>query len=567
MTPSDSLVPCVLSFASASSLTRRGEPVVCGVPLPRGLVKGVDVLAAGVEGALQTEVLDRWSDGSARWALVSLRVDQDDAAPSAVTLAVAPAGSVPTRPSLVSHKDTRVLVDTGRLQLTLGSGGRWPVLAATIDGREVCDAAHSGLMLTAAGGAEISVSVDRVWVEREGPSHALIRASGQHMNAGRALAYVEWQITVYAGLPVMQVAVTLRNPRKAEHPGGHWELGDAGSLLLEDVTFALRVPAQDRVSAGACSVDVGEAVAGVTLPFALYQESSGGERWNGSNHLNRDGCVPQTMRGYRRSDGITGLRSTPLLQLQTSAGVITFATEALLAELPETAGRRRGRTALRVVAARVSGCTRAAGRRAEDARVRPRVRRGRHHRRPARLVAIAARSGHRSGLDGRDRRRRCTCSRKRATHTPPTSRSSRRRSKEPTRSWTSASGSTSTAGATSATSTAITRRCVTQGPDPLVSHYNNQYDPVAGFAIQFLRSGDPRWWPHDDDWPATSSTSTSTTPTEDKAAYNHGLFWHTYHYVDAGTATHRTYPKAPGSHGGGPAVEHNYTTGLMLTTS
>ena len=30
----------------------------------------------------------------------------------------------------------------------------------------------------------------------------------------------------------------------------------------------------------------------------------------------------------------------------------------------------------------------------------------------------------------------------------------------------------------------------------------------------------------------------------DKSAYNHGLFWHTYHYVDADTGTHRSYPHA-----------------------
>ena len=32
------------------------------------------------------------------------------------------------------------------------------------------------------------------------------------------------------------------------------------------------------------------------------------------------------------------------------------------------------------------------------------------------------------------------------------------------------------------------------GPTPLVSHYNNQYDPIEGFAIQFLQSADRRWW-------------------------------------------------------------------------
>ena len=50
----------------------------------------------------------------------------------------------------------------------------------------------------------------------------------------------------------------------------------------------------------------------------------------------------------------------------------------------------------------------------------------------------------------------------------------------------------------------------------------------------------------------------------DKTAYNRGLFWHTVHYVDADTATHRSYPKAGKVCGGGPSCEHNYTTGLML---
>ena len=49
---------------------------------------------------------------------------------------------------------------------------------------------------------------------------------------------------------------------------------------------------------------------------------------------------------------------------------------------------------------------------------------------------------------------------------------------------------------------------------------------------------------------------------DDRAAYGGGLFWHTYHYKDAGKATHRCYPRAPGIDGGGPSNEHNYTTGL-----
>jgi hypothetical protein len=101
------------------------------------------------------------------------------------------------------------------------------------------------------------------------------------------------------------------------------------------------------------------------------------------------------------------------------------------------------------------------------------------------------------------------------------------------------------------------------GPSPLVSHYNNQYDAIAGFAYQFLRSGNIAWWRHMRElaWHVADIDVYHTD--QDKPLYNRGLFWHTIHYHDADTATHRSYPKSCG-HGGGPAGEHNYATGLAL---
>src|SRR5205807_6538353 len=53
----------------------------------------------------------------------------------------------------------------------------------------------------------------------------------------------------------------------------------------------------------------------------------------------------------------------------------------------------------------------------------------------------------------------------------------------------------------------------------------------------------------------------------DRPRYCGGMFWHTDHYHDAATATHRAYARVnrpPGTpYGGGPCNEHNYTTGLL----
>ena len=105
------------------------------------------------------------------------------------------------------------------------------------------------------------------------------------------------------------------------------------------------------------------------------------------------------------------------------------------------------------------------------------------------------------------------------------------------------------------------------GPKPIISHYNNQYDVIYGMLLQFFRSGDPRWWDLADPLARHVIDIDVYHTKRDKAAYSGGLFWHTDHYRDAATCTHRAYSKANvplgRPYGGGPSCEHNYTTGLL----
>jgi len=103
-----------------------------------------------------------------------------------------------------------------------------------------------------------------------------------------------------------------------------------------------------------------------------------------------------------------------------------------------------------------------------------------------------------------------------------------------------------------------------KGPGPMVSHYNNQYDAIAGFAYQFMRSANLAWLHQMDELAQHVIDIDIYHTTQDKSAYNGGLFWHTYHYVPAGLCTHRSYPNAKGVSGGGPSNEHNYASGLRL---
>ena len=102
-----------------------------------------------------------------------------------------------------------------------------------------------------------------------------------------------------------------------------------------------------------------------------------------------------------------------------------------------------------------------------------------------------------------------------------------------------------------------------KGSPPLVSHYNNQYDAICGFGMQFLRSGNVRWFEQMQDLVSHVIDIDVYHCDLDKSVYNRGMFWHTSHYTEADTGTHRSYP-ARFTHGGGPNAGHLFTSGLML---
>ncbi len=107
-----------------------------------------------------------------------------------------------------------------------------------------------------------------------------------------------------------------------------------------------------------------------------------------------------------------------------------------------------------------------------------------------------------------------------------------------------------------------------EGEAPVVSHYNNQYDLVFGMLLQYMRSGNSQWFDLADSLARHVIDIDVYHTDRDKAAYNRGLFWHTNHYRDASTCTHRAYSRhnfRPGDPfaGGGPSSNHNYSTGLL----
>lgn len=552
-------------------LPRHGETVRCGVPFARGQVHGSPnglTLTDGAGGIHtgQGRVLDRWPEGSVRWLLVDAQVDHPGG-DTPVTYALTTEAAVSPRTVVQAEAEgDQVTLRTGRLVWHLRPGTPFPFGASAPEGMPGFEHLRSGLAISA-GGTEHGLRIGRVVVEDAGPVRAVVRVDAA-WPAVQALAgiQVSARLHVEAGAELVRCEVTVRNSEPAVHQGGYWDLGDPHARLFEDVSLVLAWPDGDGAVSVTCAVDEAAEPVACGERLELFQASSGGERWNYRTHVNAKGEVPLAFRGYRCETALgswAGERATPLVVAQRGDARLGVVVPQFWQNFPQAI--EAGAAGVRV-------------------RLLPRQHGEAHELQPGeqKTWTVVVAWGDEASPDGRLAWARSPLL---ARATPAHYCGSGALSyllpldENPDRDYAAL-----VAEAIDGPQAFIAKREVIdeygwrnfgdlyadhegayyKGPAPIVSHYNNQYDAVAGMALQFLRSGDVRWWQPMVDLAAHVVDIDLYHTTRDRAIYDHGLFWHSAHYMDAGRATHRAYTRAPGIFGGGPANEHCYASGLML---
>jgi hypothetical protein len=549
---------------------RRSEPLTFGVPLPRGSVNDQAkwTIEAGLSRrVVQIRALDRWPDGSIRWALVDTQVDLADTPTQELFLdvhnAAAPESAGPIAALATTEAGGVITIDTGAAKFELRAGGAFPFASVEAAGHAMLDAGASGLSVTDAEGAAHRAEIATVEIEERGSLRTVVKLAGTVRGGGRRLNLLA-RVHFFAGLPTVRLLVTLRNPDRAQHPGGFWDLGDAGSILIKDASLSFQLHAPSGDVELYASPEIGAPWTKFDVPFELYQDSSGGDNWQSSNHLNRERRVPATFRGYRvkaAERAQAGLRATPIVALARGNSGVAATASAFWQNFPKAIEADASTLTFRLFPGQFSDLHEIQGGEQKTHEL---------------FVAF--------GPDGVSSVPLAWCRSRTIASVAPD--------------WCVASNAVPFLAPLAADHAALVNSAV-DGPDrfevkrekideygwrhfgeiygdheavkhkgatPLVSHYNNQYDPIAGFAYQFLRTGDPRWWTMMSElaWHVIDIDVYHTN--HDKSAYNHGMFWHTYHYGDADTSTHRTFPKVGQGkiHGGGPAAGHNYASGLMI---
>ena len=546
------------------------EPITVGVPFPMGVAAEADDLRGfderGAPIAVQALATERWADGSVKWALLDFQTTDDDVRDREYTIRADAAAPrlVPDARVDVSEQAGGVRVDTGAAQFELRGGTSFPCASVRCDGADAIDGARSTLVVMDAGGRSHPVVFTGVAVEQKGALRATVRLDGFAGDRARPLLQVIARVQLFAGSSALRVAVTLRNPRRAQHPGGFWELGDRGSIRLREASVRIALPAAvDRVDG---SIEATSPLESFAVPVELYQESSGGEAWRHETHVNRENVVPLTFRGYRLQTGAAarqGFRATPALRISHARGAVTVAVEHFWQNFPKAIDVGANEIVVGLVPRQFADLHELQGGEQKthrfivafgiDPSAADALWWGRNPATTSASPDWYARSGAVPFLSpadaDRDDRYRTLVN----LAIEGDDSFERKREAIDEYGWRNFGDLY-----------ADHENAFAAEGKPIVSHYNNQYDGIAGFAIQFMRTADARWWPLMRDLAAHVADIDIYHTDADKAAYNHGLFWHTYHYVPAGRSTHRSYPRYPGVSGGGPANEHNYATGLRL---
>ena len=553
-----------LSLLLRSGIPARTQPVTRGVPFPRGLLTDPNAVVLtddeGREVALQTQALARWPDGSVRWLLLDFLIDQINAGEHRWMLRPR-AGKAPVAPPPLSVRDApgSVLVNSGAAEFQLGRKVLWLRACGPASERGSWEA-ELGFPYPTQSGA---FTVQHSSIAEAGP----VRASADFVG-GPFRGHYSYRVrfSFFGGTGLVRVQATARNPSPARHKGGLWDLGDRGSARFARMKMGLRLPESPQIR---WTAEPGQAIRSFRgESFELYQDSSGGENWQSRNHVSRGGTTPCSFRGYRVRCGEEehfGLRASPTVTLLTGKVAVTVAVPEFWQQFPRSI--------------RVDGQRLLVPFFPWQRNERPELQGGEQKTHTVWL--------HFGPPGDTDELPLAWVHQPVSVTLPPE--------------WYAACGvlpclpsgaeasrlDTLLSAAVDGPSSFFARREVIDeygwrnygevyadhenahydGPKPIVSHYNNQYDVVYGMLLQYFRAGASRWWELADPLARHVIDIDIYHTQRDRAAYSGGLFWHTDHYKDAATSTHRAYSKAnatPGRpYGGGPSCEHNYTTGLL----
>lgn len=569
-----------IHISETVGISRSGEPVRIGVPLPKGAVIDHSILTLcngrGEMVTLQSAPLCCWPDGSIKWVLLDFAAE------------------------LTANNSEQYLLTTSELVRSVTATGRSvqqlsesSIIIQTTNTRLSCDSAKSGLfsmVLFEENAVESQIScllnmvtldnrivpfvVNSLAIEESGPVRTRLLLTGFFSMGKNKRMQIVARIDRFVETGLCRVEIEIHNPAAAIHPGGIWDLGDPGSIRFKELT--LLVKGIDSSAGFEWAAVAGEETRQSKLRnWCLYQDSSGGQHWNSPNHVDADGKLTVSFSGYRSfSDDNTageplasGTRATPWIRVNAGKGLVTAGVERFWQNFPKALEVNDDELRIALFPHQCkAGFELQGGERKRHVVWLEFGQTGNEIKIPGLLQPLEVSLDP----DWVEQTRAVSGFIPEQKDPEKAYLNYVRNSIEGDNSFFSKREAIDEYGWRNFGDLYADHEAVFHnGPELYPSHYNNQYDFIYGALVHYLRSGDPRWRELMHDLARHVADIDVYHTDEDRAAYNHGQFWHSYHYQPAGTGTHRGFTKVgipegqEPFYGGGPSNEQDYSSGLM----
>lgn len=557
-----------LSVQERSGISRVNEPSSVGIPFAIGKLHDESLLHLedpnGNDLPLQTNVLSYWPDRSVRWVLISTLLSVPENSNQTLTLRL---DSRPRISRLFVTEDplnSSIRIDSQDLKATLSCSNflsfrniqsgenstahNLDLSTQLIDANDICFTPTVTEAISSPNNGDVT--------------HSTIYKGSFKSENSQNLNFRS-QVEFFSRTSLVKISFTIHNPKPSRHPGGIWDLGDPGSKLFKSLTLKFSLPSQSRI---ALKQDINGAWIEDSR-ISLSQLSSGGENFTSNVHKNAKGVVPITHKGYRletSTNTTEGFRASPFAHIETEKSAINLFVEKFWQNFPKAFNFEKNQFSIELFPEAFGDLFELQGGESkthtlylnfdsnkdslnwlsdplqlklplsyyQSATALPWLQ---HHSTDLKIDSLIE-----NGIKG------------------PRNFFHKRETIDEF-GWRNF-------GDLYADHEAIDHT----GTKPLVSHYNNQYDPLYGFLRQYIITGDNRWYELMIDLANHILDIDIYNTSLDRDEYNFGLFWHTDHYLDADTCTHRTFSHSHAaesydghSTGGGPGTEHCYTSGLL----
>ena len=570
-----------VTIKETNGIERVREPVSIGIPFPKGEVTDPSLLCVldkdGGVIPFATKILNTWFDGSSRWVLFDLQISLQPYEETACFITTESKrkseGVFPYRIRIEENAE-EFIVRTGEAEFYVNRAAFQPFKQVKLNDSETLD--RSRLLLVDDNGSEWEARAGRSFVESYNNLKAILNLEGCFGSVNGKRDHdlrFKSRLFFWAGYSFASVEFTIWNPEAARHPGGLWDLGDEGSRFFKELSFELSTKPGDHYRSQYCAEPAGKVVNAGDV--CIYQDSSGGENWKSRNHVNHLGRVPISFRGYRtyRSGDLIdeGLRATPIISITNGKVGIAGTLRHFWQNFPSSLEADGNCLRIGVFPKYFSDMFELQGGEQKTHRVWLHFNSGDVDPNPLAWVHYP--------LIPRASTEWCCQSGVFPYLIPEDKIPNQFPHKE---------AYEIIQNAIKGGSTFFNRREIIdeygwrnfgdlyadhenqlyEGKKPIISHYNNQYDLINSFIKEYVRSGDNNWSSLAEEL-AGHVIDFDIYHTEKDRYYNKGLFWHTDHYTDAATSTHRSYSrqtqiaKKIKNYGGGPSHAHVYSQGLL----